>query len=195
MLFLLSQMLVQTLLQVLRDLDSQFCIAIPTTSIWLYKIHLILLLLSETSADLLQHIFIKAHVHQLIWRYQEVEREKEENIQQIVEEHSSQSEPEEEESKYYSKFVEEGSEAIRTMTGFLISEFMELYSLVEKSLKVQGRGKKPQIGPLYSFFFTLVMLKHYESWDKFATTYGMKKNVITNAITKTLEKIKVQQKL
>lgn len=33
------------------------------------------------------------------------------------------------------------------------------------------------------------MLKHYESWDKFAVTYGVKKTVIVNAITKTLKKI------
>ena len=131
-----------------------------------------------------------SNTKQILERYQEIEREKQENIQQIVEEHSSQSEAEEEESKNYTKFAEEGTEAIRTMTGFLISEFLEIYSLVEKSLKVQGRGKKPQIGPLDSFFFTLVMLKHYESWDKFATTYGVKKNIITDAITKTLEKIK-----
>ena len=45
----------------------------------------------------------------------------------------------------YSKFAQEGTEAIKIMTGFLISEFMELYSLVEKSLKVTGRGKKPKL--------------------------------------------------
>ena len=33
------------------------------------------------------------------------------------------------------------------------------------------------------------MLKHYESWEKFAVTYGVKKTVIVNAITKTLKKI------
>ena len=126
----------------------------------------------------------------IVGNYKTLDDEKEEKIKQIVEEHSSQSELDEEESKHYSKFADEGTEAVKTMTGFFISEFLELYSLVEKNLKVQGRGKKPEIGPLDSFFFTLVMLKHYESWDKFAVTYGVKKNVITNSIHKTLEKIK-----
>ena len=111
----------------------------------------------------------------IVGNYKTLDDEKEEKIKQIVEEHSSQSELDEEESKHYSKFADEGTEAVKTMTGFFISEFLELYSLVEKNLKVQGRGKKPEIGPLDSFFFTLVMLKHYESWDKFSVTYKVKK--------------------
>ena len=58
----------------------------------------------------------------------------------------------EEESVHYEKFAKEGSEAIKVMTGFTISEFMELYSIVEKKLKTRGRGKKPELGPLDPFF-------------------------------------------
>jgi hypothetical protein len=121
--------------------------------------------------------------------YKKSEKDKEEKIKKLIEEYSDQSETEDEESMHYSKFAEEGSEAIKIMTGFTISEFMEIYSVVEKDLKVRGRGKKPEIGPLDSFFFTLVMLKHYESWDKFAVTYKVKRPGIILAITKTLEKI------
>jgi hypothetical protein len=106
--------------------------------------------------------------------------DKEEKIKKVVEEYSSESEMDEEESVHYEKFTKEGSEAIKVMTGFTISEFMELYSIVEKKLKTRGRGKKPELGPLDSFFFTLVMLKHYESWDKFSELL---------AINRTLEKI------
>ena len=130
------------------------------------------------------------NIKSILENYKKVEKEKEDKIKKSVEEYSSQSETEEEESKHYSKFAQEGTEAIKIMTGFLISEFMELYSLVEKSLKVTGRGKKPEIGPLDSFFFTLVMLKHCESWDKFAVTYGVKKAGIMLSINKTLERIK-----
>lgn len=45
--------------------------------------------------------------------------------------------------------AQEGSEAVKIMTGFTITEFLELYSLVEKSLKVTG--KKPEIGPWILF--------------------------------------------
>lgn len=34
------------------------------------------------------------------------------------------------------------------------------------------------------------MLKHYESWDKFAVTYGVKRAGIMLSINKTLERIK-----
>jgi len=39
------------------------------------------------------------------------------------------------------------------------------------------------------FFFTLVMLKHYEKWDKFSTTYKVKRSVIATSIEKALKKI------
>jgi len=122
--------------------------------------------------------------------YKNAKKNKEEKIKKSIEEYSSDSDMEpEEESVHYEKFAQEGSEAIKVMTGFTISEFMELYSIVEKKLKTRKRGKKPEIGPLDSFFFTLVMLKHYESWDKFAVTYKVKRNGIMLSINNTLEKI------
>lgn len=38
-----------------------------------------------------------------------------------------------------------------------------------------------------AFFFMLVMIKHYEKWDKFATTYEVKKTAVTSSINKTLK--------
>ena len=125
----------------------------------------------------------------ILENYKTLEKDKEEKIKKVVEEYSSESEMDEEESIHYEKFAKEGSEAVKVMTGFSISEFMEVYSVVEKKLKTRGRGKKPEIGPLDSFFFTLVMLKHYESWDKFSVTYKLKKYAIISAINRTLEKI------
>src|SRR5690349_19866183 len=93
--------------------------------------------------------------------YEKTVKEKEDRMVKLVEEYTPEEEDEDEESIYYSKFAEEGTDAIKTMTGFYISEFMELYSTVEKILKVRGRGKQPAIGAMDSFFFTLVMLKHY----------------------------------
>ena len=75
------------------------------------------------------------------------------------------------------------------MTGFMISEFMELYSIIENKLKARRLGKKPELRPLDSFFFTLVMLKHYESWETFSVTYKVKKTAIVLAINRMLEKI------
>lgn len=94
------------------------------------------------------------------------------------------------ESPYYSRFADKGTEAVKTMTGFTIAEFMELYSFVEKALQHKGRGKKPKVRPMDAFFLTLVMLKHYEKWDKFATTYDISRQIAENTIANTLQKIK-----
>ena len=125
----------------------------------------------------------------ILENYKNLKKDKEEKIKKVVEEYSSESEMDEEESVHYEKFAKEGSEAIKVITGFMISEFMGLYSIVEKKLKTRERGKKLELGPLDSFFFTLVMLKHYESWDKFSVTYKVKKTAIVLAINRTLEKI------
>ena len=103
--------------------------------------------------------------------YLERETERELEIEELVELFSEEESDEEEDSKFYSKFAEEGTDAIKTMTGFYINEFLEFYSVVEKTLKKRGRGKKPTLGPLNSFFFCLVMLKHFEKWDKFAVYF------------------------
>ena len=73
----------------------------------------------------------------ILENYKSLEKDKEEKIKKIVEKYSSDSEIEEEESVHYEKFAQEGSEAIKVMSGFTISEFMELYSLVEKKLKTE----------------------------------------------------------
>src|SRR5579872_5794259 len=104
----------------------------------------------------------------ILERYTALVQEREGRVRDVVESYLSQTEQDEEESKHYSKALEMGPEAIKIMTGFTTSEFMEIYGLVEKSLKASKRGRKPEIGPLDSFFLTLVMLKHYESWDRFA---------------------------
>ena len=54
----------------------------------------------------------------IVGNYKTSDEEKEEMIKQIVEVHSSQSELDEEESKHYSKFAEEGTDAVKTMTVF-----------------------------------------------------------------------------
>lgn len=82
---------------------------------------------------------------EILKNYKNSEKQKEEKVKKLVEEFSSEEEKEEEESVHYSKFSKEGTEAVKVMTGFYISEFLELYSFVEKNLKSKKRGKKPEI--------------------------------------------------
>ena len=66
----------------------------------------------------------------ILENYKKSEKEKEEKIKKVVEEFSSDSDMEEEEIIHYEKFAQEGSEAVKVMTGFTINEFMELFSVV-----------------------------------------------------------------
>ena len=77
----------------------------------------------------------------ILENYKKSEKEKEEKIKKVVEEFSSDSDMEEE-SIHYEKFAQEGSEAIKVMTGFTINEFMELFSVVEKKLRQEEEGKR-----------------------------------------------------
>jgi hypothetical protein len=65
-------------------------------------------------------------IFHLFENYKNLEKDKEEKIKKVIEEYLSESEMDEEESVHYEKFAKEGSEAIKVMTGFTISEFMEL---------------------------------------------------------------------
>ena len=56
--------------------------------------------------------------------YKSSEKKKEEKVKKLVEEFSSEEEKDEEESVHYSKFSEEGTEAVKVMIGFYISEFL-----------------------------------------------------------------------
>lgn len=126
----------------------------------------------------------------ILEKYETDKVEQKNKFDDAIKSHIPQDEKDdEEESKIYSKFANRGTEAIKTMTGFLISEFLELYSVVQNNLKARGRGRKPEISTLDSFFLTLVMLKHHEKWDKFALTYEAKKTTAYSAVKRTLERI------
>ena len=81
-----------------------------------------------------------------------------------------------------------GNEAFRTMTNFYPHEFRELYAKVEPVLtNRQRRGRQPTFDPVESFFLTLVMLRHYPKWQKFAADWNVKTpNVIKNTVMRTL---------
>ena len=89
----------------------------------------------------INNILMSGKAKDILENYKKVDKEKEDKIKKVVEEYSSQSETEEEESKYYAKFAEQGTEAIKTMTGFYISEFLELYSHVENILNNKEEEK------------------------------------------------------
>ncbi|RHY21277.1 hypothetical protein DYB32_009856, partial [Aphanomyces invadans] len=70
-----------------------------------------------------------------------------------------------------------GSESIRSLTNFTVSEFETLWSFVDDAMNsawLEGRGRRSTTSPKDSFFMALTVLKHYSSWDKHAADFGFK---------------------
>ncbi|ETV63568.1 hypothetical protein H257_19505 [Aphanomyces astaci] len=63
------------------------------------------------------------------------------------------------------------------MTNSTASEFETLWSVVDTvmhSAWMEGRGRRSLTSPKDSLFMTLVVLKHFSSWDKHAADFGYK---------------------
>ncbi|KAF0708477.1 hypothetical protein AaE_013196, partial [Aphanomyces astaci] len=78
----------------------------------------------------------------------------------------------------FDRFISDlGSDSVRTMTNFTASEFETLWSVVDTvmhSAWMEGRGRRSLTSPKDSLFMTLVVLKHFSSWDKHAADFGYK---------------------
>jgi hypothetical protein len=147
------------------------------------------LALAEAARLKIDKFFASMDAEFILNEYEQHQQQRSDEIDDLVADHLSDDDDDEEESSYFVEFESQGTEAVKTMTGFRTSEFMELYSIVEKKLKSRGRGRAPSISPIDSFFFVLVVLKHYEKWDKMSVTYRVKKTSLVNAIHRTLAKI------
>ncbi|KAH9117274.1 hypothetical protein LEN26_012743 [Aphanomyces euteiches] len=65
----------------------------------------------------------------------------------------------------------QGPQAMMTMTNFSMSEFNSLWGLCEADVNAswyEGRGRRNQTSAKDTFFMLLTVLKHYNTWDKYA---------------------------
>lgn len=83
-----------------------------------------------------------------------------------------------------------GDETLRAMTNFSSSEFDSLWALVENEVMIiwtLGRGRKPAVAPKDSFFVTLAVLKHFDTWFKHALDFNMTVSTIEKTVHRVIE--------
>ncbi|KAH9078817.1 hypothetical protein Ae201684P_019887 [Aphanomyces euteiches] len=101
-----------------------------------------------------------------------------------IEEHGQDSE-----SPVFDDFYTSGGEVtIATLTNFSSLEFNHLWRIVMPHMTASwtlGRGRKPSVLPKDALFATLVVPKHYESWDK----HGIDLNIRSSTQEKTVQKV------
>ena len=78
---------------------------------------------------------------------------------------------------------------LHALTGFTLSEFLDLYDICRSSLEHGGRGRKPKHGSRDKLFLAFSYLKHYPKFEYMAALYSMSLSNIKDIITSTLEKI------
>ncbi|ETV99643.1 hypothetical protein H310_07712 [Aphanomyces invadans] len=96
------------------------------------------------------------------------------------------------------KFVSDlGSEGIRTMTNFTVSEFEALWAMVDHALTsawLEGRGRRSPTSPKDAFFMTLIVLKYFCTWDKHAADFGYKAPTFEKLIMRVIHNCKANLK-
>ncbi|KAF0708354.1 hypothetical protein AaE_013251 [Aphanomyces astaci] len=91
------------------------------------------------------------------------------------------------------KFITDlGSEGIRTLTNFTVTEFETLWSFVDTAMQsawMEGRGRRSPTSPKDAMFMALTVLKHFSSWEKHAADYGFKAPTFEKLIMRVLSVI------
>ncbi|KAF0759481.1 hypothetical protein AaE_003697, partial [Aphanomyces astaci] len=70
-----------------------------------------------------------------------------------------------------------GTDGIRALTNFTVSEFESLWSFVDDAMnnaRMEGRGHRCATSPKEALFMALTVLKHYCTWEKHAVDFGFK---------------------
>ncbi|KAG2814004.1 hypothetical protein PC129_g3495 [Phytophthora cactorum] len=97
------------------------------------------------------------------------------------------------ESPVMDSFVLQGGNwVLKTLTNFTQAEFGVLWAEVEGALHAvwsMVRGRRSQTSAKDAMFKTLVILKHYDTWDKHAVDFGLKPNTLEKMTYKLLEVI------
>ncbi|RQM30380.1 hypothetical protein B5M09_012747 [Aphanomyces astaci] len=93
------------------------------------------------------------------------------------------------------KFITDlGSEGIRTLTNFTVTEFETLWSFVDTAMQsawMEGRGRRSPTSTKDAMFMALTVLKHFSSWEKHAADYGFKAPTFEKLIMRVLSVIEL----
>ncbi|RLN32645.1 hypothetical protein BBJ28_00000434 [Nothophytophthora sp. Chile5] len=87
---------------------------------------------------------------------------------------------------------EGGPEGVRVLTNFSLSEFNELFSVVEESLRMalcHGKGRKTKTTPKDALLMALSGLKYYDTWAKHAYDFDIKAPTFEKLMTKVFDTI------
>ncbi|KAH9191219.1 hypothetical protein AeNC1_006805 [Aphanomyces euteiches] len=81
-----------------------------------------------------------------------------------------------------------GANSITTLINFTSHEFNNLWRVLMPQLAAAwtlGRGRKPSMLPKDVLFATLLVLKHFDSWDK----HGIDLSILSSTLEKTVYKV------
>ncbi len=122
--------------------------------------------------------------------------EREENTRQLAEDEleMQQEIDEEEENEDPSRVcwanLANDDRRCKILSGFTCDEFLELYDIVEGSIRENiGRGRQSKVSKLDRFLVTLCYLKHYETLDKLKDTFALSKTCLYNLLETTINAI------
>ncbi|RHY78648.1 hypothetical protein DYB31_012832 [Aphanomyces astaci] len=91
------------------------------------------------------------------------------------------------------KFITDiGSEGIRKLTNFTVTEFETLWSFVDTAMQsalMEVRGRRSPTSPKDAIFIALTVLKHFSSWEKHAADYGFKAPTFEKLIMRVLSSL------
>jgi len=84
-------------------------------------------------------------------------------------------------------FVQDTPEKLPGLIGFSADDFLEIYAVVEEDLNKQsGRGRKKKLGHADSFMLVLIMLKHFDNWDRIAQLFNVNASVAQKTFRRVL---------
>ncbi|KAF0723660.1 hypothetical protein Ae201684P_006926 [Aphanomyces euteiches] len=83
-----------------------------------------------------------------------------------------------------------GDNSITTLINFTSHEFNNLWRVVMPQLAAAwtlGRGRKPSMLPKDALFATLLVLKHFDSWDKHGIDLGIRSSTLEKTVYKVID--------
>eukprot|EP01156_Anaeramoeba_ignava_P018017 Anaeramoba_ignava/a90613_22.p1 GENE.a90613_22~~a90613_22.p1 ORF type:complete len:326 (-),score=64.94 a90613_22:312-1289(-) len=79
---------------------------------------------------------------------------------------------------------------MKILTNFDLTELQQLFYLVAEAFQVQGRGaRRTTLSDETTLLMTLVWLKHYPSWNRLGSDFGISQTWARDLVTDTLQRI------
>ncbi|KAG4062703.1 hypothetical protein PC123_g2404 [Phytophthora cactorum] len=85
-----------------------------------------------------------------------------------------------------------GDDTLKGMTNFSAPELDALWALVEPAVTItwtQGRGRKPSVSGKDALFITLIVLKHYDTWQKHETDFNIGMSPLEKMVHRAIQTV------